>query len=403
MKKVLIFSLQYYPTHVGGAEVAIKEITDRIASEDIQFHMITNQFDAAQPRREQIGHVMVHRIGWGKRGATVSDTFSPLFYLSKILFVPLAALYGVWLHRREQFDGAWGMMTYMTFPIVLMRLLRTRMPYVITLQDGDPFERVFDRWYIKPVKPLLLYGFRHATVVQTISTFLAGWARQAGFRGTVAVVPNGVDTKHFMRDVPDATVRATEQALRKKPGDVFVITTSRLIHKNAVDTMIEALALLPAHIHFIILGTGPDEAKLRALAASLNVEARTRFVGYVNHTDMPAYLAASDIFIRASRTEGMGNSFIEAMAAGLPVIATQAGGIADFLFDAVRNPDKPTTGWAVDVDSPEQVAAAVLDIIDDPAAVQQVTQTAQRLMVAQYDWQLIARLMRERVFDKLIA
>ena len=51
------------------------------------------------------------------------------------------------------------------------------------------------------------------------------------------------------------------------------------------------------------------------------------------------------------------------MAAGLPVIATQEGGIADFLFDAVRNPDKETTGWAVDKDSPEQIAEAVREIV----------------------------------------
>ena len=62
MKKLLIFSMAYHP-HVGGAEVAIKEITDRIA--DIEFHMVTMRFSRTEPEVEKIGNVLVHRIGGG--------------------------------------------------------------------------------------------------------------------------------------------------------------------------------------------------------------------------------------------------------------------------------------------------------------------------------------------------
>jgi glycosyltransferase involved in cell wall biosynthesis len=83
------------------------------------------------------------------------------------------------------------------------------------------------------------------------------------------------------------------------------------------------------------------------------------------------------------------------MAVGLPVIATQEGGIADFLFDAKRNPDKETTGWAVDKDSPEQIAQAVRDIIAHPEQVARVTATAKKLVRDKYDWNLIAEQMRK--------
>jgi glycosyltransferase involved in cell wall biosynthesis len=272
---------------------------------------------------------------------------------------------------------------------------------VITLQDGDPFEHVFDRWYIRPVKPLLLYGFRHATVVQTISSFLAEWAKRAGYRGTVEIIPNGVDTAHFSKKLPAAILDAKVKELGKKFGDIFVITTSRLIYKNAVDDMITALTLVPANVHFIILGTGPDEAKLRAQAQGLGIAGRIRFVGFVPHTDMPAYMQVSDIFIRASRSEGMGASFVEAMSAGLSVVATQEGGIADFLFDAKRNPGVSTTGWAVDRDSPRQIAETIKDIIAHPHTVREITERAQRLMVERYDWDLIVEQMCDRVFERV--
>ena len=66
------------------------------------------------------------------------------------------------------------------------------------------------------------------------------------------------------------------------------------------------------------------------------------FWGQVDHKEMPKYLKISDVFTRPSRSEGFGISFVEAMAAEIPVVATQEGGLADFLFDPDRNKDKKT-------------------------------------------------------------
>jgi glycosyltransferase involved in cell wall biosynthesis len=115
------------------------------------------------------------------------------------------------------------------------------------------------------------------------------------------------------------------------------------------------------------------------------------------------YLRVSDIFIRPSRSEGMGNSFVEAMAAELPVIATQEGGISDFLFDEKKNPSVPSTGWAVSKDSPREIADAVNDILDRPDKTQEVIKTAKRLACEKYDWDLIAHNMNIQVFHRLIS
>ena len=389
MKRVLIFSLAYYP-HIGGAEIALKEITDRI--DDIEFHLITLRF-SGEPREERIGAVQVHRVGGGGS------------YLQKMLFVPRAARCAARLQRTQSFDAYWAMMSYMLFPIVLLRALGIRMPYLLTLQEGDPFAHVFDRFRIVPFRPLLTAGFKHASAVQAISTFLAAWAKRAGFPGTPDIIGNGVDGAGFTRTYAETNIVAMREALGKKATDVFLVTTSRLVPKNAVDDVIRALSLLPENIHFIIYGVGPDEALLRELAAKTGVEERVHFKGQIGHAEMPLALKACDIFIRPSRSEGMGNSFIEAMAAGLPVIATQEGGIADFLFDAKRNPEKESTGWAVDKDSPEQIAAAVEDILAHPEQVARVKATARNLVLARYDWQNIAQEIRalfDRVFTESV-
>jgi len=373
MKCVLIFSLAYYP-HVGGAEVALKEITDRI--QDIEFHMVTLRMDG-EAREEKNGNIIIHRIG---NGAS---------YLQKILFIPHAAATAARLHRKNHFDEFWAMMSYMLFPIVLLRWRGIRIPYLLTLQEGDPWEHMFSRWFILPFRSLLSSGFRNALAVQTISTYLAQWARRMGYQGETLIIPNGVDVTRF------ANIQ------HQTSNTVTLVTTSRLVYKNAIDDVISALALLPENIRFTIYGIGPDEEMLKKLANDLGVAARVHFAGQISHAELPAALAACDIFIRPSRSEGMGNSFIEAMAAGLPVIATQEGGIADFLFDAKRNPDKETTGWAVDKDSPEQIAEAVKDIIAHPEQVAKVTATAKKMVQEKYDWNLIAEKMNE-LFNQIL-
>src|SRR6185503_5729344 len=99
--------------------------------------------------------------------------------------------------------------------------------------------------------------------------------------------------------------------------------------------------------------------------------------------------------------EGMGNSFIEAMAVGLPVIATQQGGIADFLFDTKRNPDKEPTGFAVDSDSPKQIAEAVQAILNDLVGAKKTAENGKKLAIANYSWDGIAVKMGA-VFGRLV-
>jgi glycosyltransferase involved in cell wall biosynthesis len=97
----------------------------------------------------------------------------------------------------------------------------------------------------------------------------------------------------------------------------------------------------------------------------------------------------------------MGNSFVEAMAAGVPVIATQEGGIADFLFDPKKNPEVPSTGWAVDVNSPKQIAEAVEDILLGGEKKDRILETAKKLVISKYDWDIIAHDMREKIFSRI--
>jgi glycosyltransferase involved in cell wall biosynthesis len=401
MKRILIFSLNYYPRFIGGAEVAIKEITDRVPREEIEFHMVTLRFDSNLAKTERVGNVLVHRIGPVRKDPGISDLRRFPLHFNKHLYQFIAAFEAMRVHRRYRFDGIWAMMAHScAVPAALFKLAHPRVPYLLTLQEGDPPEHI--ERLARPVWPLFKAGFEKADYLQPISQFLFAWGKRMGFRGRAEVIPNAVDVAKFAKPYAPEEIAAMKASLGKKDGDVYLVTTSRLVHKNAVDDVIRALPLLPESVSFLIYGIGPDEEKLRDLAAELRVSERARFMGQIGHAEMPLMLRACDAFIRPSRSEGMGNSFVEAMAAGLPVIATQEGGIADFLFDEARNPDRETTGWAVSKDAPEEIAAALKDILARPEKVARVRETAARMVAATYDWDRVAGQMRA-LFEGMLA
>jgi glycosyltransferase involved in cell wall biosynthesis len=319
---------------------------------------------------------------------------------NKVLYQLFASSYAHKLHKKYHFDGIWAMMAHASgIPGGMFKSAHKRIPYLLTLQEGDPLDYI--ERLMRPVWSLFKAGFTKADYLQAISTYLLAWGKRMGFTGVSVVIPNGVDTAAFAQ-ISSQEARTELRARYANEGETLLITTSRLVRKNAVDDVLHALAQLSGSVKFLILGIGPEEASLRALVQELALQDRVFFVGEVRHDELPLYLHASDIFIRPSRSEGMGNSFVEAMAAGIPVIATQEGGIADFLYDAKRNPELPTTGWAVDADSPAQLAQAIENILAHKDETKKVIATAKNLVSEKYDWNLIARDM-QALFQQMLS
>ena len=245
MKRVLVFSIAYLP-FVGGAELALKAITDRI--NDIEFDLITLRFDRALPRTEKVGNVMVHRIGFGKEKPTVEELTRFPMYLNKILFPFLAFFKAARLHHSRRYDAIWAMMSYAGFPAVFLKGLLPRMPFIVTLQEGDSVAHITSRWRIRAVWPLYKLVFAKADVIQTISHFLADFARRMGAKCPIEVIPNGVDVKKFA----NGKLRIANSELKKKlgikPEEKVVMTVSRLVEKNAVGDLIDAMSIIKSQL-----------------------------------------------------------------------------------------------------------------------------------------------------------
>ncbi len=385
-KKVLIFALTYYPKFVGGDGVAIKEITDRISDQEITFDMITLRLDSTQPKFEKFGNVNVYRVGFAKANPTPEELVRFPMYLAKIFFPVNAFLKALKLHKKNKYDLIWAMMVYAGFPAVLFNLFNPKVSILLTLQDGDPIEKIVGRTRIKLVMPLFKRIFKISNHIQAISNYLADFARQMNYRGDISVVPNAVDYIQFSTSYEEV-VQQIKEKLNKKENDCWLVTTSRLVEKNGHDLVIKSLKSLPENVKYIVAGIGPDKDKLIKLAEDEKVLDRVIFLGHIQYEDIPNLLKASDIFIRPSRTEGFGNSFVEAMAAGIPVIATTAGGIKDFLFHNEN-------GLEVGIENVEDIVIQVQRLREDDGLKERLIENARDMVREKYDWEIITAQMK---------
>ena len=404
-KKVLIFSVAYYPKFVGGAEVAVKEITDRLNShppaDGYEFHLLTLRLDKNLPKEEKVGNVFVYRLGFAGQMKESADSLRFPLHYNKYLYPFMATWKGLRLSKKHNFSFTWSIMAnYSGFGALFFKFLKPKIPFLLTLQEGDPFDYIKKR--VGLIYPLFKKIFTKADAVQAISRYLANWSKDMGFKGEPIVVPNGVDVGKFNIEISSDERSKIRKELGLGERDTALITTSRLVIKNGVGDVIQALANLPENIKFVIIGEGYLEEKLRLLAKNLGVNERARFKGFVAHNEMPKYLKACDIFIRASLSEGFGNSFIEAMAAGLPVIATPVGGIVDFLVDPAkleRSGMEVQTGYFCKHEDIESITTAINRSISDPNK-KEVIENAKKMVMEKYDWRVIALQMKE-IFDSL--
>lgn len=380
---ILIFSTAYLP-FVGGAELAIKEIADRLP--EVSFALITARFRRDVPKFERIGNVNVHRVGFG---VSFDKWLLPWLGLQKAKE----------LERKEGFDIIWSMMASQA-SIAAARFKKAfpEKRLVLTLQEGDD-EAHLKRYafgseflYRLLVRPWHLMVFRRADAVTAISNYLAERARKNNPNVPLTVIPNGVDVKNFQPTTNNQQREETRRRLGMGPADKVVITTSRLVKKNGVGDLIEAMRYVPEEVKLLVCGTGPLSKNLQLTTNNLQLGNRIRFLGHIPHENLPAYLHASDIFCRPSLSEGMGSSFIEAMAAELPVVATQVGGIPDFLRDK-------ETGLLCEVNSPKSIAEKVKLLLSNDDLRKRIIKNASRMVREKYEWDGISEKMR-KVFSQ---
>lgn len=251
----------------------------------------------------------------------------------------------------------------------------TRRPVVSTIHnnrvdlDEEPRRR---QWMERTTAHLMCR--RLVVVSALLQDEITQWFRLPPNR--VITIANGVDTDRWRRG-PDFDRAAVKGRLA---GGVypFVTNVARMVPQKAQHILIEAARIIGAtrpDVRFIMLGGGPLEEELKALAAERGVSAQMVFAGF--RPDVPDVLAASEIFVLSSLWEGMPVALLEAMAAGAASVCTDVGGVAQVI-------QHEKTGLLVPPGDPAALAAALLRCLDDPAYARQLGTAGQEWVEREY-------------------
>jgi glycosyltransferase involved in cell wall biosynthesis len=378
--KIAIICGELLPQDLGGAEIHIVEVIRGLARKDHQLHVFVGDKGISQEIFKQ-ENIHIHPVSYAKIPNLYSFTYmlSALKQLKKFLREQNDAGTPVdILHAKAVFPYAFiGARLSKKFKLPLYVTVQNPLAHREELVIKNHLLPKFVKSLIqKSLDPFARYGLKQASVLAPVSTYSQD--RSKDFSNVRSqIVPNGVDTSFFR---PEPNQPDTSK------GEPFTIcTTSTLIPRNGIDTLIQGFALFHKtcpESQLLIAGEGPLKPELDREIARLEIGQAVKFLGTISHAQVPPLLNRSHLFVRPSRAEGFGVSFVEAMACRLPVITCPSGGIVDFVKDR-------ETGMLVPPNDPQALAEAMITLQKDQDLLAKISQNAYQMVKAKYNWQKI--------------
>jgi L-malate glycosyltransferase len=334
-------AIQTFWPFIGGAELQLERLLPHLAERGVRTEVLTRAMEG-RPKSEQLAGSVVHR--------TRVSGESPL---ASIVYVAgaLAHLF----RRRAQIDlvHAHGVLSPGTIALGARVL---GLPCLVTvLGTGDSGDLA--RLARKPLgglraRLLFRWGWFAALSAEAREELLASGVPAE----RIFALPNGVDLGVHRPATAQERARRREQ-LGLAPEHFVGVFVGRLHPVKDVDTLLEATARV-RELELVVVGDGPERARLEAMARRLGIESRVRFHGLSSR--VVDVLSASDAFLLSSHGEGMSNALLEAMACGLPCLVSRSvGGARELLGEGrgVLVADGDVTAWA----------EAIHRLVDEPA------------------------------------
>ncbi len=238
-------------------------------------------------------------------------------------------------------------------------------------------------------KPVVEWSINQSDAVTAVSTFLADeTSRQLGLRRPIEVVPNFIDPDRH--DAPVAPCMPERRGERQ----VTLMHISNFRPLKRLGDVVRIFARVAARLdaRLVLVGDGPEFGRTQALIAELGLVDRVRFVGVVD--EVTPLLAGADLLLLPSETESFGLVALEAMASGVPVVASRVGGLPEVVEDGV-------SGFLAPVGDVEAMADRALTILADCATQKRFGRAARERAVARFDWhQVVPRY--EEIYERVV-
>lgn len=355
----ILFHCVYYSPEVGGLESHVAGVAESLVRRGHEVRVVTSRSRAGLPREEEMSGVNVRR-SWLPARSTFGWT---AFAGASIR--PMRAL------------ASWADLIHAeSFASVLPAGVAAHSvgcPWVASFHTSH-----FLRLARKPLwAPILGRLVRWPDRALAASREIADVAMALAPGTRVEALTNGVDTDRF---------RPQPEGVRGDEGSPSVIVPRRLFAKNGVEYLVRAVPEIQARVPGVsvtVVGDGPERSRLEALAGELGVGEVLRFMGSQPHEAMPSLLASAGVAVFPSLMEATSVAALESMACGLPVVATNVGGLPEIVDEEV--------GILVPPADARALAAAVVRLLTDPERAQKGRKARERV---------VARWSNERLVDR---
>lgn len=364
--------LEYYPV-LGGAQRQLAQLAPLLRSRGVEIRVLTRRYAGLEPYAVVDG-VPVLRLAAPGHKVTAAPSFT-------------AGVINAIRRRQPDLLHAYSLFSPLAAAVMAKRLFG--IPVIDKVQrsgwPGDVARIQRKRFGSRRLKTYCKY----TDVFITISDELDRELDQLGVPATKReFIPNGVDVDLF-RPADSDQKRVLREKLQLPPGPL-VVYSGRLVPEKRVDLLITAWQRLTTRYpqaNLLILGSGPLENELRELAGPA-----VHFVGQVD--DVAAYLRAADCFVLPSNSEGLSNSLLEALACGLPAVATRVGGAPDLI-------EHKKSGWLIDPDDAQQIEQGLDQLLSQPALGSELGQSARAFVCANFSLESVASKMVKLYRDVL--
>ena len=376
--RILVLNYEYPPLG-GGAGVATAALAQGLVERGVDVDVVTASAGPDAENRTTTteeahsGGLTLYRVRSRRTGIHEAGMLDAASYLCAAL--PLVQR----LLRTHRYDAAHFFFSLPTGALLPFLDLRGT-PVVVSLRGSDVpgYDPHNPRMQLahRLLKPLTRWIWRRADRVVPVCQSLGGLTRHTLPGLQYTVVPNGVDLARFRP--PGSERRTGRRAIR-------CLAVARLIERKGLGDLIRAFARLErGRFELEIVGGGPDEGVLRELTRRYGLEQEVRFLGVLDRAAVAQRYREADLFTLPSSAEAFGNVFAEALASGLPIVATNVGGIPELV-------EHGTNGLLVAPGDLERLAGAIRYLADDPELRRDIAGRNRAKAESSLDWAQVTR------------
>lgn len=357
----IIFVIRYFHPFIGGLEKKVLNLASHLIHKGFSVEVVTSRFYHDWLANEFVKNVPVTRLPSPRIKIFGAAVF--LFYLLKYLSKN---------RHRYSIIHTFQVGYCSAFAISIGNLLRKKT--VLNLSgsghSGDIKRNSRTPWGI-----IFLLLCRRAKQIVALNREMIKELHTVFYKDNfITLIPNGVNVWAYQKNYQRST-------LRKKLGigaEKIILYTGRLAQEKGVDFLVRAYATVaPSFLtRLYILGDGPERKKLKALIEQLQISDRVVMLPAVE--EVLSFLQIADIFVMPSHSEGISNSILEAMACGVPVIATGTPGNVDLIEDGV-------TGLLVPPGDITEMSAALTTLLTNSEKAQNLSRQAHNMVQHNYD------------------